>query len=318
VLLATTSAYAQTALSSADALIRAGKFAEAKKQLESYLTSHPGNAGAEALLGVANENLDDAPNAAAAFDVAGTIPDQYKVVAAKAYAEAAVEKLKANDNETAIVLANKAIALQSNVNVLYIRAAAYANAQKYGQAITDLENAKTQATAGHADADTLNAIDTSLTISYLFGGEAAKGLALAQVLKKRDPSNTRVDDALASYYNQQAAAVLQAGKIDEAVADLEIAAREVPSRAALLYVQAANVLAQGSQPDWKRVQTEAEKALVVAANDARANYVVGIALGNQGNRSAAVQYLQKAKANAGSDTSLSNDIDGALKKLGQQ
>jgi TonB family protein len=299
----------------ANALIRANKFADAKSVVQSFLTSHPGDKDANALLGVADAYLNDAAGAAAAFDAAGTIPDRFKVVAAKAYSDAAVDALKAKNNDQAIALADKALALQQNVNTLFIQGTAYANAQRYPQAIADLEKAKAQATAGHADAATMNAIDSSLAISYVLGGRLDQGVALAKELKQRDPSNTRVDDALATYYNQQAAAAAQAGKKDEAVTDLENAARAVPSRAVVLYVQAANVLSQGTTPDWKRVKAEADKALAIDGNDARANYVAGIALANGGDGKSAIPYLQKAKANAGSDASLNADIDAALKKL---
>ena len=302
----------------ANALIRANKFPEAKTQLQAFLATHPGDKDASALLGVANAYLTppDTQGAVAAFDAAGSIPDRFKVVAAKAYSDAAVDALREKKNDQAIVLADKALALQQNVNTLYIRGTANANSQRYPQAIADLEKAKAQATAGHADAPTLNAIDASLATSYVFGGQADKGVALAKALKQRDPSNTRVDDTLASYYNQQAVAAMQAGKKDEAVAALENAAKVVPSRAVVLYVQAANVLSQGTTVDWKRVKAEADKALALDPNDARANYVAGIALANGGDGKGAVPYLQKAKANVGADVSLSADIDAALKKLG--
>jgi tetratricopeptide (TPR) repeat protein len=303
-------------LNAANALIRANKFAEAKTELQSYLTAHPGDANAEALLGVADGYLNDAQGAAAAFDAAGTIPSQFRVVAAKAYADAAVDALKAKNNDQAIALADKALALQQNVNTLYIQGTAYANAQKYPQAIADLEKAKGLATAGHADAATLNAIDGSLATSYIFGGHVDQGVALAKAVKQRDPSNTRIDDTLAAYYNQQAVAAMQAGKKDEAVADLESAAAAVPSRAVILYVQAANVLSNGTTVDWKRVKAESDKALAIAPNDASANYVAGIALANQGDSKGALPLLQKAKANAGSDATLNGQIDAALKKLG--
>ncbi|MDQ6926105.1 MAG: tetratricopeptide repeat protein [Candidatus Eremiobacteraeota bacterium] len=300
----------------ANALIRANKFADAKTELQSYLTSHPADKDAQALLGVADAYLNDASGAAAAFDAAGTIPERFKIVAAKAYSDAAVDALKEKNYDRAIALADNALALQQNVNTLFIRGSAYANAQKYPQAIADLDKAKSLAAAGNADAATVNAIDASLATSYVFGGQADKGIALARELKRRDPSNTRVDDALASYYNQQAAAAVKAGKVEEAVADLENAAKIVPARGVDLYVQAANVLAQGVKPDWKRVKSEADKALAVDPNDARANYVAGIALANQGDNKGAIPLLQKAKANVGSDTSLSANIDTALKKLG--
>ena len=123
---------------------------------------------------------------------------------------------------------------------------------------------------------------------------------------------------MASYYNQQAVAAMNAGKKAEAVADLENAAKAVPSRAVVLYVQAANVLSQGDKPDWKAVKAEADKALAIDPNDARANYVAGIALANGGDGKSALPLLQKAKANAGSDASLGADIDKAIAQLSQK
>ncbi|HEX3466952.1 MAG TPA: tetratricopeptide repeat protein [Candidatus Elarobacter sp.] len=299
----------------ANALIRANKFADAKTKIDAYLVGHPGDKDAEALLGVADDYLNDDAGAAAAFDAAGTIPPMFKVVAAKAYADAAIDALKAKNNDQAIALAGKALALQDNVNTLYIRGTAYANAQQYPQAIADLERAKSEASTGHASPSTLDAIDSSLATSYLLGGQPDKGLALAQAVKQRDPSYTRIDDTLAMYYNRQAVDAMKAGNKAAAVTDLETAAKTLPSRAASLYVQAANVLAQGDKPDWKAVKAEADKALAIDPNDAHANFVAGVALANSGDAKNAIVFLQKAKAGAGSDAALNTDIDTALKKL---
>jgi tetratricopeptide (TPR) repeat protein len=303
------------ALLAANALIRANKFSDAKTQIDGYLTTHPGDQDAEALLGVADGYLGDNAGATAAFDAAGTVPDRFKIVAAKAYADAAIDALKAKSNDQAIALAGKALALQENVNTLYIRGTAYANAQQYPAAIADLERARAQAATGHADAATLDAIDSSLATSYVLGGQPDKGLALAQDIKRRDPSYTKIDDTLATYYNRQAIDAMKAGNRTLAVTDLENAAKAIPTRAVVLYVQAANVLSQGDKPDWKAVKAEADKALAVDPNDARANYVVGVALANQGDPKNALVYLQKAKAAAGSDSELNTNIDAALKKL---
>ncbi len=280
------------------------------------MTAHPGDKDANALLGVADTFLNDPAGATTAFDAAGTVPDRFKSVAAKAYADAAVAALKAKDNARAIALAQKALALQPSVNALYIEGTAYGNSQQYPQAIAALERAKAQALQGHADATTMNAIDSSLATVYIEGGEIDKGLALAKAVKARDPSNTHVDDAIASYYSQRASAAAKAGKTDDAVAALEAGAQATPSRATVFYVEAANTLAQGAKPDWKRVKAEADKALAVDPNDARANFVAGIAVANGGDSKGAVPYLQKAKANAGSDAQLASQVDAALSKLG--
>ena len=299
----------------AEALIRAAKYADAKALLQAYLATASGDTDALLLLAVADEYLDDSAGAVAAFDIVGTIPERFRLVALKAYADAAVDRMKAKDNARAIALATKSIALQRNVNNLFIRGTAYANAQKYPEAIADLERAKAMAVAGKADSATLEAIDASLVTSYLFGGFSAKGLALARDLKKHSPSSTRVDDSLAAYYNQLALTALKAGKKDQAVADLEKAAVMVPSRAVVLYVQAANVLSAGTPINWKRVKAEADKALAIDPKDPRANYVAGISVANAGDRANALPYLQRAKMNAGSDAALNADIDAAIARL---
>src|ERR1035437_242171 len=86
-------------LVAANGLIRANKFAEAKTALQSYLAAHPGSKDAEALLGVADAYLNDAQGAAAAFDAAGTIPEQFKVVADRPCCDAAVDALPPKNNE---------------------------------------------------------------------------------------------------------------------------------------------------------------------------------------------------------------------------
>ncbi len=302
----------------ANALIRAGKYDDAKTQLQSYLSGHAGDRDAEALLGVADAYLNDPTGAATAFDATGgTVPDRFKVVAAKAYSDAAVAALKAKNNDQAVAYADKGLALQPNVNGYFLRGTAYANAQKYPQAIADLEKARSQAQAGKADAGTLNAIDSSLVTAYLFGGQPDKGTALAADLKRRDPANSRVDDALAGYYNQQASAAVQAGKRDQAVASLEAGAKAVPSRAVILYTAAANVMGGSakSADEWKRVKAEADKALAVNAADPAALFIDGIAAANAGDSAGAKVALTKAKANVGSDADLSAKIDAALAQL---
>ena len=299
----------------ANKLVRSGKYEDARKRLRSYLSGHPEDKEAQAFLGVAEFYLHHLSASVAAFDRAGVLPARLRLAAAGAYSAAAVDALKEKKNDETIRLSSQALALNVDVNALYIRGTAYANAQRYSEAATDLEKAKEQALAGSADTATLNAIDGALVTTYLFSGQADKGLALARALKGRDPSNTRIDDALSAYYNTRAVAAMKAGNSSEAVSDLEDGAVAVPSRAVTLYVQAANVLSQGSHPDWDAVKAETDKALAINPNDAKANYVAAIALANGGHKSEAVPYLEKAKAHAGSDAELHAQIDAALTKL---
>jgi TonB family protein len=242
---------------------------------------------------------------------------------ARQYADQAADALKAKNTAQAIALAQKSLAAQPNANAYYIEGVAYLDDREYDKATTALEQAKTMAQSGHADAGTLNAIDSQLVQAYLLGGDTQKGIALAQDLKRRDPSNTRVDNVLAAYYNQRAQTAAKAGKRDEAIADLESGAKAAPGSAAILYTNAAQLLAQNakSKEDWQRVKAEADKALAVDPNNANANYVAGVALGNSGDLPGAKAALEKAKANAASDPQLSAQIDAQLAqlaKLGQK
>ena len=310
--------------SQAMAQIQAGKYADAKTTLQAYLAGHPNDASAQTLVGVADSYLNDTAGAVAAFDAAGTITPNYKGLAAKTYSDAAVDALKAKNEQQAVAYAQKSVALQPNTNALYVEGIAYMNAQQYDKSAAALEQAKSLAqTGGKTDPKTMDAIDTELAQVYLLGGQAQKGLALAQDVKRRDPSNTHVDDAIASYYNSQARDLAKAGKNADAVAQYEAGAKAVPASAGILYVNAANVLAQGakSKDDWTKVKAEADKALAVTPNNANALFLDGVALGNTGDLAGAKAALTKAKANVGTDAALSAQIDAQLAnlaKLGQK
>lgn len=308
----------------ATAQIQAGKYADAKTTLQAYLAGHPGDAAAQTLLGVADSYLNDAAGAAAAFDAAGTITPNFKGLAAKTYSDAAIDALKAKNDQQAVAYAQKSVALQPNANALYVEGIAYLNAQQYDKSAAALEQAKSLAQTGaKTDPKTIDAIDTELAQVYLLGGQAQKGLALAQDVKRRDPSNTHVDDAIAAYYNNQARDLAKAGKNADAVAQYEAGAKAVPASAGILYANAANVLAQGakSKDDWTKVKVEADKALAVTPTNANALFLDGVAMGNTGDLAGAKAALTKAKANVGSDAALSAQIDAQLAnlaKLGQK
>lgn len=238
---------------------------------------------------------------------------------AKALADAAVDALKAKDNEKARDLAAQAIALQPSVNAIFLHGVACGNLEDWPCAIADLEKGKSMAAAGGADAQTLDAIDRNMARAYLFGGRSQEGLDLAAQLKSRDPSSAaEMDGVVAAYFKNQAVAKMKGGDADGAEALLERGAKLAPTSAAKLYVQAANLLAQKAPPDWNAVEAEARKALAADPGDAQANYVVGIARGNSGDKAGAIAFLQKAQANAGADAELKGDADAALKKLGIQ
>jgi hypothetical protein len=300
------------------ALERAGNYSAAKAQLATYLQGKPDDKDANLLLGVADAFTDDFTASAAAFDKAGTVPAKYQTLAGKTYANAAVAALKANDDDNAIAFASKAIELTPSAQPYNIRGSAEYAQKKYDPAIADLEKARDLATAEKADNHQLAIIETNLTAAYMGAGQTDKGLATAKDVTRLDPSITQTGDIIAQYYNDKASALIKAGDRKGAADQLDAGAAAAPKYAVQLYSNAATILASDTKPDWKVVKAEADKALAIDPNDARSNYVAGVALANDKDTKDALTYLNKAQASAktGNDADLSKQIDAALKQLG--
>ncbi len=305
------------ALQSISALERGGNYAGAKTQLATYLQSHPDDKDAYDLLGVADAFTDDFSAAAAAFGKAGTIPAKYKTLAGKTYTNAAATALKANDDDSAVGYAGKAIDLVPSAEPYNIRGSAEYAQKKYDPAITDLEKARDLAVAAKSDNHQLAIIETNLTAAYMGAGQSDKGLATAKDVTRLDPTITQTGDVIAQYYNDKATSLVKSGDRKAAADQLDAGAGAAPKYAVQLYSNAATIMASDTKPDWKAVKTEADKALAIDPNDARSNYVAGVALANDKNTKDALTYLTKAQASAktGNDPDLSKQIDAALKQL---
>ncbi len=306
------------ALQQVAVLERNGNYAGAKAQLATYLQSKPDDQDANLLKGVADAFTDDFGAAAAAFDKAGTIPPKYRTLAGKTYANAAVAALKANDNDGAIGYAGKAIDLTPSAQPYNIRGSAEYAQKKYDLAVADLEKARDLAIAEKAENHQLAIIETNLTAAYMGAGQSDKGLAAAKEVARLDPSITQTGDLIAQYYNDKATTLVKSGDRKGAADQLDTGAAAVPKYAVQLYGNAATILASDAKPDWKVVKAEADKALAIDPNDARSNYVAGVALANDKNTKDALTYLNKAQVSAktGNDADLSKQIDAALKQLG--
>jgi TonB family protein len=304
----------------ARAQIRQGQYPEAKATLTTYLGTHPNDRDAQTQLGVADTFMNDSADAATAFDAAGTIPANYTALAVKAYRDDALAALSAKSFDASAGFATRAIALTpGDFNLLYIRGTAYASGQHFPEAIADLEKAKSMIATSEATPQTRLLVDKSLAQVYLLGGQTDKGMALAQDVKKRDPSAAAdLDAAVAESYAKQAAAYAADSKLDSAVTAYESAAAAAPARAALFYYEAAATMTKAAKPDWKSVRAEADKSLAVDPTNAHANYLAGVAAANSADKPAAIAYLQKAKANVGTDATLAVQVDAALKTLGQK
>lgn len=306
-------------MESINALLGAGKYAEAKTQLQAYLTAHPGDNTAQTLLGASDYYLNDFDDAADAFEQVNTLQPTFVAVAYRSYEGAAGDAIRAKKYDQAIGYATHGIALQPMNPVPYFyRGAAETYQQNGAQAIADLEKAKSLETGGTTPPETVNTIDVALVQAYLAADQADKGVALALQVRARDPGNVQLVTILSNYYVTAGNAAAHAGKAADAVSDYEQAAQLVPAQAPQLYIGAANILGNAAKTpdDFKKALAEVRKALALTPDDAGANYVAGVLAANAGDQPGAVAYLQRAKANVGADAALAAKVEAALKKLG--
>ena len=314
-----TAAIGSGALATALAAIHEGKYDQAKSTLVTYLQSRPDDTQANTLLGVAEGFAGDFAGSAAAFTKAGTIPDEYKVLAGGSFTKNATALLDAKDFSGAIDAATRAIALDvRNVQALYVRGIAYANAHNDTAAISDLQTAFTTATALKSDDTTLGLISYNLAISQLDAADFGAAVLTAKTVARYDPARrTQLDRIASAAYNNSAVALANAGKIADAVSRLEAGAADFPATAGALTAEAAYIMATDKNPDWSKVRAEADKALGIEPTNGRAAFVAGIAAAHLNDSKTALDYMNKAKASPayGTDASLTKQIDDALKGL---
>jgi len=301
------------------AAIRAGKYDDAKALLQTYLQAHPNDTDAYTLLGVANTFGGDIPDAAAAFDKAGAIPDQYKALAEQAYEKNAGALLDDKKYADAITAAGHAIDINpQSLQGYYMRGVAEANVQNDVAAIADLQKARTIAVATKAEDKTQTTLAYSLAVAQLDAGLYGEAATTAKDVSRSDTAQSTALDKHAYVAVANAAiALANAGKTAESVSRFESGANAFPAAAPGLLAQAATVLATDKKPDWDKVKAEAGKALALNPASGRAEFILGIAAANQKDPKSALDYMNKAKASPdySSDAALAKQIDTALKQL---
>jgi tetratricopeptide (TPR) repeat protein len=306
-------------IATALATIRQGKYDQAKSDLQTYLAAHPDDTQAYTLLGVANTFGGDPAAAAAAFDKAGPVPDQYKALAVQSYEKYAKAALQDKKYSDAVAAADHAIALNpQSLQGYYVRGNAETGMQNTAAAIADLQKARAIASGGKSDDTTTVALSYSLAQAQLAAGQFGEAATSAKDVARLDTtvSNQLTKDEFVAVMNP-AIALANAGKIAESVSRLESGAAAFPANAGALTAQAAYIMATDKKPDWDKIKAEAEKALALDPNSGRANYILGIVASQKQDPKTALDYMNKAKATPdySSDASLAKMIDAGLKQL---
>jgi tetratricopeptide (TPR) repeat protein len=306
-------------LTGALATIRAGNYDQAKTQLQTYLGAHPGDPQAEVLLGVADSFGGDPAGASAAFDKAGTVPDQYKALALQSYEKYANDALNDQKYSDAVTAAGHAIDLNpQDTGAYYTRGIAYSDLSNYSASIADLQKTVALASAAKTDMKTMLAIDFNLAVAQLNAGQFGEAATTARDVYRDDVDMSSKLDKFAFVSVTNAAIPLaNGGNIPAAVSRLESGAAAFPHEAGALTGEAAYIMASDKKPDWDKIKAEADKALALDPTDGRANFVLGIQAAQKSDPKTALDYMNKAKASPeyGSDPGLAKQINDALTKL---
>ncbi len=312
------------AASQVAALIRQGQYQQAKSKAETELLSTPGDDSLREMLGIAAFDAGDFTTAASAFDKVATIGSQFRPIAARSFAAAAV-KVAQNDPAQALGYAQKAVALDPGPNSRFALGVAQVASGDSAAAIASLKAAHDAAMSDPKIpvASKVN-IDSELLQAYLANHDTADAQAVATQIKQLDPSSTAGAQAMAASLIKAGNAAVEAKDTATALADFDQAAAQGdPSVAVTANTLAAFAIARSAKPDYKRMEAYAEKALATKPDDAAANFAEGIALTAQwasshddATKKKAADALDKAEqqAKAEGNEALALQIESFVKK----
>lgn len=270
------------AASQVAALIRAKNYAAAKSKAQTELLSAPGDESLRQMLGIAAFDAGDVTTAAAAFDKVPTIGAQFKPAAAASFAAAAVSVADSNP-EQALSYANKAVALNPDTNSKFALGTAQLANKQNAEAVATLKAVHDAAMNDPKMSKTSKVnIDARLMSAYLATNNSQAATALAAEMKQLDPSSTLPGRVMGNTYLKMGIDAANAQQYDAALKAFDQAAAQGdPEVQVTANVQAAFVLTKTSKPDYKKMQSYADKAIALKPDDAQANFAEGIALTGQ-------------------------------------
>lgn len=305
------------------ALIRQGQYAQAKAKAQLALLNAPGDNSLREMLGVAAYNQEDFETAASAFDKVPNLAPQFRTPAAQSFAAAAVH-LAASDPAQALAYAQKAVALAPNTNSRFALGVAQLAGGDKAAALASLKAAHDMAMSDSKipTASKIN-IDAELMQAYLANGDTQDAEAVGAQIKQLDPNSTAGSQAMGVSLIKSGQAAAEAKDWATALKDYDqAAALGDPSVGVTANTLAAFAIAQGPKPDYKRMQSYADKAIALSPNNAQANFAEGIALAGQWSQShddatkrKATDALNRADqlAKADNNISLSLQIETFIK-----
>lgn len=293
------------AASQVAALIRQGQYEAAKSKAQSALMSSPSDESLRQMLGIAAFDAGDYETAASAFDKVGTIGPQFRAIAARSFATAAVKIASSNASQS-LGYAQKAMSLDHGANSQFALGVAQLANGDVASALTSLKGAQSAAMADpKVPVSSKVNIDAELVEAYLANHDTAQAQAMVAQIKQLDPNSTAGSAAMALSLINAGTKAADAKDTATALSDYDQAAAVGDAKLAVTAnTLAAFAIARTEKPDYKRMQAYAEKALAGNPNDASANFAEGIAL--------------SAQWGANHDASMKQKATDALNKADQQ
>jgi tetratricopeptide (TPR) repeat protein len=264
------------------ALIREKQYATAKSKAQAELLSSPDDQSLREMLGIAAFDDSDTVTAAQAFDKVNSIGKQFQPVAAASFAGAAVTVADQNPAQ-ALAYAQKAMALSPDTNSRFALGVAQLANKQNADALATLKAVSQAAMNDSKLSQTAKEnIEARLMSAYLANNDTQGAQAVAAQIKQIDPSSTLPGRVMGNSYLSAGVAASNAKNFAEALKDFDQAATQGdPSVAVTAYVQAALVITKMDKPDYKQMQSYADKAIALKPDDPLANFAEGIALTGQ-------------------------------------
>jgi TonB family protein len=288
------------------ALIRQKQYSTAKARAQAELLSSPDDQSLREMLGIASFDDNDFMTAAQAFDKVNAIGKQFQPVAAASFAAAAVAVAQ-KDAAQSLAYAQKAMALNPSTNSRFALGVAQLANKQNADALTNLKAAQQAAMNDSSFSKTAKEnISAQLMSAYLANNDTQGAQAVAAQIKELDPSSTLPARMMGNTLLQAGVTAADAKNYSEALKDFDQAAAQGdPLVAVTADEQAAFTIAKMEKPDYKQMQSYADKAIALKPDDAPAYFAEGIALTGQwaasrddGVKKKALDALNKADAAA--------------------
>lgn len=263
-------------------LIRSGQYSQAKAKAQAGLLSNPSDESLREMLGIAAFDSGDVTTAAQAFDKVNNIGKQFQPAAAASLAAAAVQVADSNPQQS-MTYAQKAMSLDPSTNSKFALGVAQLANKQNAEALTTLKAVHSAAMNDPKFNKTAKEnVDARLMGAYLANNDTQDAQAIANEIKQLDPSSTLAGRVMGNSYLQAGVSAASAKNYPDALKNFDQAvAVGDPDVQVTANVQAAFVIAKMDKPDWKQMQSYADKAIALKPNDAPANYAEGIALTGQ-------------------------------------